>query len=389
MGTHHTRVDIVVTGNRLGDGKRIGSGQGDSQRLQSLAQLRRVVSFGRIGGGGPHQYVVQGTEGPVLGQQGAHPGHQRGHRGVADECRLTGDRFVEDEGQGVDIGLAVEDPTFDLFGGRVAGRTQDGPVGLGPRRLGQGAGQPEVGDAQPAIGVEEEIGRLDVTMDHAPSVGVLEPGGDLDAHLDRLFGSEERPGVEHLPQTAAGQVLEDQIGLIVLFAPVVDLEDVGVVEGCRRPSLGPETLEEGGIAGQGRMEDLDGHPAMQGDVVGQIDVRGRTGPQGSDESVAAAEDTPDGVGDTRHDYSGSDYRSHAGNRWRVELARTSEVTIPVPDGCDSAVSDRLHEGSDARQEPVRAREGGADLVVARRKQPHRDRGPPAGDGRLSGAARRA
>ena len=74
-----------------------------------------------------------------------------------------------------------------------------------------------------------------------------------------------------------------------------------MVESGHRPGLGPEALEEGGVAGQGRMEDLDGHPAVQGDVVGQVDVRGRTCPQGSDESVAVAEDTPDGVGDTRHE----------------------------------------------------------------------------------------
>ena len=187
---------------------------------------------------------------------------------------------------------------------------------------------------------------------------------------------EEHAGVEHLAQAAAGQVLEDQIGLTVLFAPVVDLEDVRVVEGGRRPRLGPEALEEGGIAGQGRMEDLDGHPAVQGDVVGQIDVRGRTGPQGSDESVAAAEDTPDGVGDTRHDYSGSDYRSGEDNRWRVDDSQTLGGDVSGPGRV--GLSGRLTicgDGNAAREEPVRAREGGADLVIARWKRPHRDHRP--------------
>ena len=138
-------------------------------------------------------------------------------------------------------------------------------------------------------------------------------------------GSEQRPGVEDLAEAAAGQVLEDQVGLTVLFAPVVDLEDVRMVEGGDRPGLGPEALEEGGVAGQGRMEDLDGHPAMEGDVVGQVDVGGRTGAQGRDQSVAVAEDTPDGVGDTRHERR-SRLPSGRAERWRVGVRRGMSET---------------------------------------------------------------
>jgi hypothetical protein len=174
------------------------------------------------------------------------------------------------------------------------------PVRLGPGRLGQRPGQTEVGDAEATVGVEQQIGRLDVPMDETTSVGVVETGGRFDPDLDGLFRREQDTGVERLAQAAAGQVLQHQVRLVLLLAPVVDLEDVGVVEGGHRPGLGPEPLEEGSVAGQGRMEDLDGDPAMKRDVVGQVDVRGRTGPQCGDESVAAAEDTPDGVGDTRH-----------------------------------------------------------------------------------------
>ena len=53
-----------------------------------------------------------------------------------------------------------------------------------------------------------------------------------------------------------------------------------MVEGGDRLGLGPEPLQEGGVAGQRRVEHLDGHPPVEGDVVGQVDVRGRTRAQG-------------------------------------------------------------------------------------------------------------
>ncbi len=236
----------------------------------------------------------------MLGQQRADPGHEGGHGGVAGERHLTGDALVEHDGQAVDVGLAVQGPPLHLLGRRVAGRPQDGPVGLGPGCLGQGAGQAEVGDPEPAVGVEEEVGRLDVAVDQAAPVGVVQPGGGLEPDVDRLLGGEEPTGVVDLAQAAAGQVLQHQVGGAVLLAPVVDLEDVGMVEGGHRPRLGPEALEEGGVAGQCRVEHLDRHPAVERDVVGQVDVRGRARTQGGHESVPVAEDPPDGVGDARH-----------------------------------------------------------------------------------------
>ncbi len=302
-GRHHHPVHVrgFVAGDGVDGGDGAGLGQGGGQLLQPERELGGVEPLGRLRGGRPHQHVVERSEGVVLGQQGPDPGHEGGDGGVADERRLPGDPLVQHEGQGVDVGLAVQHEPFDLLGGRVTGRAQDGAVRFGPRRLGQRPGQPEVGDPESAVGVEEQVGRLDVPVDEPAAVGVVEPGGGLEADQDRLLRSEQGPGVVDLAEAAAGQELQHQVRLVVLLAPVVDLEDVGVVEGGHRSGLGPEPLEEVGVAGQRRVEDLDGHPSVEGDVVGQVDVRGRTGPQGGDQSVAVAEDTPDGVGDTRHD----------------------------------------------------------------------------------------
>ena len=169
-------------------GSGIGSGQGAGQRPQ--AHGRTAAASYRSAGSGAAAHTSTSLRGPRASCSGSRV-PTRAIRVATVVSPMNGaspvTAFVEDQGQGVDVGLAVEHPPFDLFGGRVAGGAQDGPVRLGPRRLGQGAGQAEVGDAQPPVGVEEEVGRLDVPVDQAPSVGVVEPGGGLDAHLDRLL----------------------------------------------------------------------------------------------------------------------------------------------------------------------------------------------------------
>ncbi len=165
-----------------GDQRERCRGGKDGGQLGELhPELRGVVALGGIGGGGPHQHLAQRPQRLVLGQQGADAGHEGGHGGVADEGGLAGDALVEHEGQAVDVGLAVEHPALHLLGSGVAGRAQHGPVRLGPGRLGQGPGQAEVGDPQPALGVEEQVGRLDVAVDEPAAVGVVEPGAGLDA----------------------------------------------------------------------------------------------------------------------------------------------------------------------------------------------------------------
>ena len=88
-----------------------------------------------------------------------------------------GGRLHQHQGQGVDVGLGVERLAPHLLGGGVAGGADHGAGRFGPGRLGQGPGQTEVGDADPALVVEEQVGRLDVPVDQAAPVGVVEGAG--------------------------------------------------------------------------------------------------------------------------------------------------------------------------------------------------------------------
>jgi hypothetical protein len=112
----------------------------------------------------------------------------------------------------------------------------------------------------------------------------------LEAHDQRLGDAQALSVVEHRAQAATAQVLAHQVGTIGLLTPVEDGHDVGVVQGGGGAGLGPEAPEESLVAGQSRVQHLHGHPPAEPDVVGQIDVAGRTGADRSEQPVPVAED---------------------------------------------------------------------------------------------------
>ena len=146
-----------------------------------------------------------------------------------------------------------------LLGAGVASGAQHRAGRLGPRRLGQRAGEPEVADAQPSLLAEQEVGGLDVAVHEAARVRVLEAAGGLEPDHQRLRRREPGAGVEHGAQAAAAEVLGDEVGLALVVAPVVDREHVRVVQGRGRLRFGAEPAEKGLILGQRLVQQLGGH----------------------------------------------------------------------------------------------------------------------------------
>ena len=174
-------------------------------------------------------------------------------------------------------------------GDGVARRAEHHTRGLRPRRLGDGASEPEVGDAEPAVVAEQEVRRLDVAVHEPSAVGVVETACRLETDEQRLRRREASTSFEHRPQRAVGEELEHQIRDAALLAPVVDGHDVRVVERGRRLRLGAEALDERRIVGQRRMQDLHRDRAPQGDVFGAVDGRRCARANGREQPVAPAQ----------------------------------------------------------------------------------------------------
>ena len=170
----------------------------------------------------------------------------RAERRVADERHRAGDRLDHHEPERVEVGATVERRARALLRRGVARGADDRAGRLGPARLGERAGEPEVGDAHDAVLVEEEVRGLDVAVDEAAAVRVVERGGDLAADVRGLRGREPVPGVEHAAQRAAGEQLEHHERHAVL-APVVDRHHVRVVQRRRELRLGAEAPQEAGV----------------------------------------------------------------------------------------------------------------------------------------------
>ncbi len=138
--------------------------------------------------------------------------------------------------------------------------------------------------------VEQEVGGLDVAVQHAARVRVLERGGDVAPDPRRLGQCQERLLVEHRPQRAALEQLQHHEGHVVV-APVVHGHDVRVVQRRRELGLGPEPAEERGVLGQGRVQHLHRDLALQPGVLGDVDPTARARPDRAVQQVPAREDT--------------------------------------------------------------------------------------------------
>ena len=300
----HRRVPVELD-VRVGqhDGPRQGQPLGTVELLGDLDQHR-----GQAGGVGPVlgldrprrlQDRLEDPEAPADGDGLGQAGHEGADGGVHRKGDLAGDRFDQDEGQRVDVAAPGQGSALGLLGRGVAGGAQHGARGLGHGGVGQGPSQAEVGDAQALVLAEEEVGRLQVPVHEALAVGVVQALRRLEADERGLGDAQPLALVEHGPQGAAPDELGDQERDLVL-TPVVDGEEVRMVETGRGLGLGAEAADEGLVAGVGLVQELDGHPALQPGVLGQEDLGRGPGPDGRQEPVPTREDPTDLVVQAGH-----------------------------------------------------------------------------------------
>ena len=140
------------------------------------------------------------------------------------------------------------------------------------------AGDPEVADGEPVVGVEQEVGRLDVAVHDPRRVGGVEAGRGLAQPAHRGLAVDRRVAVARRAQAVgdrpAAEVLHDDVGVVTVLAGVVDRGDVGVLGDARgRARLALEARAGAGIGGVLSAEHLDCDDAVQEEVLDLPDGR--------------------------------------------------------------------------------------------------------------------
>ena len=150
------------------------------------------------------------------------------------------------------------------------------------------ARETEIGDPHDAVLVEQQVGRLHVAVEHVARVRVLERRRDVVSDSGRLRDVEQRPLIEHRPEAAALEELEDHERHVVL-APVVDRHDVGVTQRRGELGLGPEPPQKRGVVGERGVQHLHRDPAAQSLVVGHVHAAARAGTNRAVKQVATGQ----------------------------------------------------------------------------------------------------
>ena len=233
------------------------------------------------------------------------------------------EQLVERHAQRVDVGAVVD---HDRLAHRLLGAHEpqgaDQVTGAGQVAVFLHPGQAEIGHPQMARPVQEEIGRLDVAVDHSVSMGVVEGFRRLECQMRRgsievsgAFGGVRpdwqvhrrcdlgigtgfthgrRVGSMATPKLAdhrgEARPLDELHGVVVLIAVGphrVDRDDVRVIE--QRGRSGFE-LEPGPLAAVGHRtvrQHLHGHPAPECDLFGLVHDRHSPAANLADQAIVA------------------------------------------------------------------------------------------------------
>ena len=155
------------------------------------------------------------------------------------------------------------------------------------------AGDPEVGDVDPAVAADEDVRRLDVAVDDAAVVGDLEGAGDVGGDAGGLARGEGPVLAQDRGEVLALDELHDDVRARRVFAEVEHGDDVRVAERRRGPRLVAEAREEVGVLAELGPQELDRHVALELRVARPVDRGHAALAEQLEQAVASAEGAPD------------------------------------------------------------------------------------------------
>jgi hypothetical protein len=124
------------------------------------------------------------------------------HR-VRLEWRMSRDELVAHHRQRVLVRSPVHTPPVALFRRHVLRRTDDRTSLRQLRVAHQRLGNPKVGQVDVTLGVEQDVRRLHITVDHAALVRVTQTGRRLEHRLLHLTHRQHTARAHDLAQRAA------------------------------------------------------------------------------------------------------------------------------------------------------------------------------------------
>nr|WP_238705462.1 hypothetical protein [Serinicoccus profundi] len=270
-----------------------GAGGGVQLLVGQLAQARAQLgqqlcgvdrSVGAVGRGGPsHELVHRPRDARGELARGGHAavdvlvGHPQ--RVAAGKGLAAGEQLEEEQAEGVHVGACVDRVVLDLLGGEIGGSApQQLRAGVATRH-GDGPGQPEVGDLDPALAPvgEQDVLRLDVAVHQPAPVRLGEGLGDGQQQGHGPTGGHRGVLGDDVAQRRALDELHRQEDDLLVLTLVVDTDDVRVGQPRRSAGLGDEAPHEGVVVGQVRPHDLERDRAVQPEVPRAVD-RGHPAP---------------------------------------------------------------------------------------------------------------
>ena len=209
-------------------------------------------------------------------------GEQQSHRAVAAEGRLARQALVQHAAQRVEVGAPVDLPALDLLRSDVLRGAEElaalGQAGFLSRAL----GEPEVRQVDvlaPSLGRDEDVARLHIAVHQPALVGGIERGGHLVEQSQRPSGPQASLLGQHALEIAALHVAHGDVEHPVDLTRLEDRDHVGVIERGGQLRLPEEALPEALVPGQIGGQQLQRHPALQAQILGQIDVAHPTPPE--------------------------------------------------------------------------------------------------------------
>src|SRR6185436_5043609 len=197
----------------------------------------------------------------------AEPLEDLGRRGAGQRA-LERERLVEHRAEAEDVRARVEAPAArGLLGAHVGHGAAQPAAGLA---LAAEVAEPEVRDARPTVAVDEDVLRLDVTVQDAALVRRLQRLGDLDearGDLARVGPAPGAPALDEVGQrrAVADELLDDE-GLAFDLADLEDRHDAAVIDAPGRARLAPQPVQADGL--EPGPHELERHAAPERDLLG-------------------------------------------------------------------------------------------------------------------------